>query len=422
MPAPEFAHQPTLTPAADADPRRLLAAHEAAVVYYRSRLAQAAGPRRYLTGRGLGVLAEREWPWRIGYAPAGWNSLTRHLRSGGFTTAELVAAGLSAPTRADPDRLIDVFRDRIVFPVRDLAGHVVAFIGRAAPGSDAGTPKYLNSPETAIYRKGEVLFGVAEQRDRLAAGWTPVLVEGPADTIAVWLSYARTGPGGAVAVAPCGTSFTTEQADILRGLPGSATALVVAFDADPAGHKAAAAAWQLLRRPAPPGPLLAAEFPTGADPADLLRQPAGRGMLRAALQRRARPLLQAVIDHRLERILTRNPRALEDIGSRWTVVQALTPLLFEATGPAEAGRAAAHVASRTGAGIDTVLSVAVAHVEDLVDELSRDLDRRLAALRPRRPPAAAGFTKLHAVAADPTQPRPVAPTPPPATSRPGRRR
>ncbi|MBM0240449.1 hypothetical protein JNW88_31280, partial [Micromonospora sp. ATA32] len=85
--------------------------------------------------------------------------------------------------------------DRIMFPVRDPAGHTVAFLGRSSPGVGEGGPKYINSPETAIYNKGQLLFGVAEQQERLNARWIPVLVEGPADVLAVWLSYSRSaGP------------------------------------------------------------------------------------------------------------------------------------------------------------------------------------------------------------------------------------
>jgi DNA primase len=406
---------------AGSDPRRLLAAHDAAAMFYRAHLGRADGPRRYLAGRGLGVLADREWPWRVGYAPAGWNILTRHLRSGGFTRDELLDAGLSARTRDDPDRLIDIFRDRVMFPVRAPAGQVVAFIGRAGPGAGGDVPKYLNSPETAIYTKGSLLFGVAEQQDRLRAGWTPVLVEGPADTIAVWLSYARSGGAGCVAAAPCGTALTETQAAILRDLPGAGRGVVVAFDGDAGGHRAAERAWQLLRRPTPPGPLLAAEFAAGADPADLLRQPDGRPALRAALRRRARPLLEAVVDHRLDRMLARHPRLLEDIGGRWVAVRALTPLLFEAGTPAEAARLAAHVAERTGAGPQLVLDVAVDHVEELVDQVANEVDQRLAAVAPRRPPPAAAFPAMRTVAGRPPSSAPVGPAPP-AAARPARGR
>ncbi len=251
-----------------------------------------------------------------------------------------------------------------MFPVRDPAGHAVAFLGRSSPGSGEDVPKYINSPGTAIYDKGQLLFGVAEQQERLNARWTPVLVEGPADVLAVWLSYSRSGRPGAVALAPCGTMLTDRQAAILRELPGAAQGIVAAFDADPAGRDAVDRAWQLLRQPRPPGPLLAAEFMAGADPADLLRQPNGRARLRTALQRRARPMLDAVVDHRLARLVERHPRLLDDIDGRCAAVRLLVPLLFEATEPEEAIRVARRIVTHTGAGVDTVAIAALAHIED----------------------------------------------------------
>ncbi|MEW2385742.1 toprim domain-containing protein [Micromonospora sp. NPDC047707] len=342
----------------------MLAAVDAAVAYYRAQLERADGPRAYLAQRGLGILVQREWPWRIGYAPPGWNSLINHLRAAGFTAEELVGAGLAIRTRAEPDRLIDVFRDRVMFPVRDPTGHVVAFLGRSRPGVGEGVPKYINSPKTTIYDKGHLLFGVAEQQERLSARWTPVLVEGPADVLAVWLSYTRSGRPGAVALAPCGTMLTSAQAAILRELPGAAQGIVAAFDADPAGRTGVDRAWQLLRHPRPPGQLLAAEFSAGADPADLLRRPDGRAQLRAALQRRARPMLDAVVEHRLAQLVERHPRLLEDIDGRCAAVRILVPLLFEATSPDTAFRVARRIVAVTGVGVDTVAIAAIAHLED----------------------------------------------------------
>ena len=381
-------------PAAGADVRRLLAANDAAVAFYRAHLTATPGPRAYLQQRGLGVLAHREWPWRLGYAPPGWNLLTRHLTDAGFSPHELVTAGLSARTRADPDRLIDVFRDRIVFPIRDPGGHVVAFIGRASPTAqhaERGVPKYLNTRTSPIYDKDTLLFGLAEQHDRLRAGWTPVLVEGPADTLAVWLSHSRAGTRGAVALAPCGTAFSTTQAGILRGLPGAATGVVAAFDGDPAGHAAADAAFTLLRHPDPPGPLLAAEFPAGADPADLLTLPRGTAQLRAALHRQTRPLAIAVVDHHLQRILARHPRILEDIDGRLAAARVLAPRVFGAADQAQAMRIAQHIAGRTGATLSAVLNAAADHLQHTVAELDYDLRQAPAPGRP--PPAAAAFAR-----------------------------
>ncbi|WP_327652047.1 toprim domain-containing protein [Micromonospora aurantiaca] len=361
MGAPRLTPPPSTTRGFGLDPGRLIAAVEAAVTYYRDQLAHADGPRAYLVGRGLGVLVERKWPWRVGYAPPGWSSLTRHLRAVGFRDDELVGAGLSRRVRAG--QLIDVFRNRIVFPVRDPAGHSVAFLGRAAPAAGDGVPKYINSPGTVIYDKGRLLFGMAEQQDRLDARWMPVLVEGPADVLAVWLSYSRSGRQGTVALAPCGTMLTGHQAGMLRELPGAAAGIVAAFDADPAGRGAVDRAWDLLRQLGTPGPLLVAEFGAGVDPADLLRRPIGKAQLRSALQRRARPMLDAVVDHRLARLVERHPRMLEDIDGKCTAVRALVPLLYDAAKPDEAVRVARRIIELTGTGVDTVAIAALMHLE-----------------------------------------------------------
>ncbi|MEU1681244.1 toprim domain-containing protein [Micromonospora zamorensis] len=369
MGAPRLRQPTPAVRGAGLEPGRLLAAVDAAVSYYRAQLAHADAPRAYLVERGLGVLVQREWPWRVGYAPPGWSALTGHLRAAGFTPEELIGAGLSTRTRTGPDRLIDVFRDRVMFPVRDPAGHTVAFLGRAGPHA-GDVPKYLNNPRTAIYNKSHLLFGLAEQQDRIAARWTPVLVEGPADVLAVWLSYSRSGRTGAVALAPCGTTLSDTQATILRELPGAARGLVTAFDADPAGRAAVDRAWQLLRQARCPGPLLAAEFRAGADPADLLRAPHGRAALRATLRRRAQPMLDAVVDHRLTRLVERHPRLLEDIDGRCAAVRALVPLLFEATNPQEAITVARRIVAHTGVGVDTVATIAIAHLEGSLRDLS----------------------------------------------------
>ncbi|MEV4665705.1 toprim domain-containing protein [Micromonospora echinofusca] len=335
--------------------------------WFRGQLAATEEPRRYLTSRGLGTLVDREWPWRVGYAPQTWSALTDHLKGLDFSPEDLVAAGLSKPTRDNPDRLIDVFRDRIIFPIRDPDGHVVAFIGRASNRSlaaDPQLPKYLNTRESPLYRKDKLLFGVAEQQDRIRAGWRPVLVEGPADTIAIWFSYSRSGPSGEVAVAPCGTAFGADQAAILRTMPGGRDAIVMAFDGDPAGHRAADAAFALLRRPGGQGRLLAAEFAAGADPADLLARPNGRAQLRAALRHQTRPLLFAVVDHHLDRLLGRSPQLLDDIGGRYEAARILSPRVLDAADPGEAYRLAQHIVERTRIaershdGIGTVMAYA----------------------------------------------------------------
>lgn len=203
-----------------------------------------------------------------GYAPAGWTALVDHLRARGASDPELLAAGLASTARTG--RLIDRFRDRLILPIQTDGPdgpQTVGFIGRRNPDTPDAGPKYLNTGETALFSKGAQLYGLAENAEALAAGARPVLVEGPLDAIAVTLA----AQGSAVGVAPLGTAFTDRQADQLRpylgpGKPG----VVVATDADSAGHKAADRAyWQLTCRGGNPTHLV---LPDGQDPAGLLTE------------------------------------------------------------------------------------------------------------------------------------------------------
>ena len=141
-----------------------------------------------------------------GQAPAGWTRLVHHLRRRGVTDQEMIAAGVA--TVASTGRLIDRFRDRVIFPIIHN-GEILGFVGRRHPDrtdADRGGPKYLNTADTPLFHKGAQLFGAVEQH--LAAGGVPVIVEGPMDAIAVTLASG----GRYVGVAPLGTSLTDEQA------------------------------------------------------------------------------------------------------------------------------------------------------------------------------------------------------------------
>lgn len=356
------------------DPGRLVDAHEHAVEFYRRQLLRGDGPRQYLASRGMGVLARPHlpWrtgidlPWRLGYAPPGWTNLVDHLTTEGFTPKELEAAGLATRTRTG--RLIDTFRDRIMLPIRNPAGRTVAFAGRAAPGAAHETPKYLNSSDSAIYHKGQTLYGLAEQRDRLDAGWAPVLVEGPFDALAVWIAHPDGAGIGRAALAPCGASLTTAQAAIVSALPGALRhGVTIAFDDDTAGHAAADRALHLLC--AQGVTLHGAQLPGGSDPADLVTRPDKIAMLKACLTYRARPLAEIVIDHCITTMLTRHPRLLTEIPGQVAAVRAVASILTEVPAP-EAIRLTQYVAEVTGTGIDTV-TWAVREVLDAGDSVRR---------------------------------------------------
>ncbi|MGY1684958.1 MobF family relaxase [Geodermatophilus sp. SYSU D00867] len=214
-----------------------------------------------------------------GYAPGGWTALVDHLRRRGATDEELLAAGLAQ--RARTGTLIDRFRDRLTFPIHDVDGVVRGFVARChptAPDDGRAGPKYLNTPRTDLYRKGEHLLGLHGNRVALAAGATPALVEGPLDAAALTLA----GDGRTVGVAVLGTALTDRQADLLCPyLRGDGTGVLVATDADAAGRQAAERMyWQLTARGDDPRRLALAG---GLDPADLLQRE-GEAALRTAAE------------------------------------------------------------------------------------------------------------------------------------------
>lgn len=240
----------------------------------------------YLTGRGLDAV-------EAGHAPVGWTTTIDALRAQGYSDDDLMAAGIA--TTSKRGQLIDRFRDRLVLPVLDEHDRIRAFTARANPNEDhEGTPKYINSPETAAYIKGERLYGLdAAAVAALRAGATPVLVEGAMDHAAVATLGARFVP-----LAPCGTAITTGQLDVLRAIvPGGLSRLVVATDGDDAGVKAATRLWDMLD-PNEAADVQAVVLPNGADPADLVK--AGRGEDLRAMLSETSSLTDVVVDRILE--------------------------------------------------------------------------------------------------------------------------
>jgi len=276
-------------------PERIAALNEQAATFYQGTY-YGSWAQTYLAERLGGTDLAGDPATRPGYAPAGWATLTAHLRHHGASDDELLAAGLAK--HACTGRLIDTFRDRLVLPIQHHQ-HVVGFVARRNPdtdhhhktGAEAGNkagPKYLNTSQTVLFAKGDQLYGMDPHADRLAQGGAPVLVEGPIDAIAVSLACPDH-----VGVAPLGTALADAQADILtREHPAK---LVVATDPDVAGHLAAERDyWILAARGADPQH---AALPRGLDPADVLRT-AGPAALRRHLEQ-ARPLADALVDERL---------------------------------------------------------------------------------------------------------------------------
>jgi DNA primase len=275
--------------------RRLLAAHKAAAEFYidQLRTPAAADGRAFLASRGF-ELADAE-RFRIGYAPAEWDALARHLRGRGFTEAELLAGGLASQGRRG---LIDKFRGRLIWPIADLTGDVIAFGARKLAADDDG-PKYLNTPETMLFKKSSVLYGADLAKRDIAQRRQAVLVEGYTDVMACHLA------GITTAVATSGTSFGDGHVTILRRLLMDDSQfrgeVVFTFDGDAAGQRAALRAFSMEERFVTQ--TFVAVQPDGLDPCDL-RLKHGDAAVRDLIAQRV-PLFEfairsAIANHNLD--------------------------------------------------------------------------------------------------------------------------
>ena len=313
QPAPSPVTAPL--PAPQPDPR-ISSVLADAIQFYDAQLARSWVPA-YLAERGIGTATSRHW--HIGYAPGGWTTLADLLRALGHDDDAIQAAGLARISYRGT--LIDHFRDRVMLPVHDHRGNIAGFLGRARPGTSPDVPKYLNSPETSSYQKSSLLFGLHQARDLLAGGATPVIVEGPFDAIAVTVA----DPGHHAGLAPCGTALTSTQAAILaQSADLGSTGILIAFDDDRAGRKAAVRAHDVLRTLS--GRLQSAIL-SGRDPAEIL-QTEGPAALRTVLRDQVQPLSFAVIDAHLapwERRLRDPEGPLLAMRSTATVIAGLLP-------------------------------------------------------------------------------------------------
>jgi DNA primase len=273
--------------------RRLAEAHRAAAEFYAERLRAApdAGPgREFLSQRGFD-LGDAE-KFGMGHSPRAWDELTKHLRGRGFTDDELTKAGLAR--RGTRGGLIDMFRGRLMWPIRDLTGETIAFGARKLDSGD-DSPKYLNTPETPLFKKGQVLYGADLARREIARRRQAVIVEGYTDVMACALS------GVPTAVATCGTSFGEDHVKVLRRLimdtEGSDGEVIFTFDGDAAGQKAAIRAFSLEEKFATQ--TFVAVQPDGLDPCDL-RLKHGEAAVRDLVARRV-PLFEFAIRSALSR-------------------------------------------------------------------------------------------------------------------------
>ena len=265
--------------------RRLIDAHRAAADFYAERLggSDAAPARAFLAERGFELADVQRFG--VGYSPTAWEDLTRHLRGRGFTDSELITAGLSREgNRGTRDR----FRGRLMWPIRDLSGDVIAFGARKLDPEDDG-PKYLNTPETSLFRKSTVLYGADLAKREIAQRRQAVIVEGYTDVMACYLA------GVPTAVATCGTSFGEDHIKVLRRLIMDSDSfmgeVIFTFDGDAAGQRAAQRAFGMEAKFATQ--TYVTVEPNGLDPCDL-RLAHGDGAVRDLIARRV-PLFEFAI-------------------------------------------------------------------------------------------------------------------------------
>src|SRR5437667_6059588 len=257
--------------------RKLLKLHAEAAEWFHENLTKreiGEPARKYLKQRGITVEVAKRW--QLGYAPDEWDAFGSWARRQGYDARELVASGLvktkddDQTSNLNPRTSYDRFRGRIMFPICNDVGEVIAFSGRLLKDEE-GAAKYLNSPETQLFRKGNVLFGLHKSKRALIEANCAIVCEGQLDLIALYEA------GIANVVAPQGTAFTESQARVLKRFVDE---VVLCFDADAAGQKAAersleallqkdrawfnAFAYQLTVR--------IAEMPVGEDPDSLIRR------------------------------------------------------------------------------------------------------------------------------------------------------
>ncbi|MFM2023410.1 MAG: hypothetical protein RIR89_802 [Actinomycetota bacterium] len=295
----------------------LLSINKAASDFFQSQLKTEEGQaaRDFLVARGFEL--ESIADFQVGYAPKGWQNLSNHLVDLGYKLEDQALAGLlSKGEKGHYDR----FRGRVMWPIRDANSQVVGFGARKLYQDDQG-PKYLNTPETPVYHKSTVLYGLDLARKEIVTKRQVVVVEGYTDVMACHLAGEKT------AVATCGTAFGEEHIKLINRLLGQSTepaSVVFTFDPDAAGEKAA------LRVYGDANKFNALTFvasgPAGLDPSDL-RQQQGDSAVVEMLKNR-KPLFEFVIQHRLSQF------SLEGIDSRVAAARAAAPVVAEIVDPA----------------------------------------------------------------------------------------
>lgn len=317
---------------ADERYRPLYEAIAFAADFFRERLAESERARKYLAERGLG--AEAVERFRLGYAPDDWRALREAAHRHGIADDVLLTAGLIKESE-HAEEAYDRLRDRIVFPTADVTGRLVAFGGRILGRAAEGVPKYLNSPDTPIYHKGRVLYGLNWSRAAIRRQGEVLVVEG-------YLDYVSLAARGVENVAAAlGTAMTEEQAALLARYTDRALLL---YDSDAAGLRATfRSADALLRAAVHP---LVVTLPPGEDPDALVRKHGADAL---------RPFLDGAVDVLDRKLQILEERGyLQDVEGRRKALDGLLPTLRAAADAALRDIYVARVAERTGVRRETL--------------------------------------------------------------------
>jgi DNA primase len=298
---------------------RLYAANQAAAEFFVAQLGTAGAlvGRTFLGERGFDSMAAERFG--VGFAPKSWDELTNHLRAKGFSTEELTLAGLVS-SREGSSGVYDRFRGRLVWPIRDITGQTIGFGARKLLEDDKG-PKYLNTPETPIYHKAQVLYGLDLAKRDISRSHQVVVVEGYTDVMACHLA------GVTTAVATCGTSFGVDHIKVLRRVLGDDSGIgevVFTFDPDAAGQKAAMRAFTEEQRFS--AQTFVAVAPEGLDPCDL-RLHRGDDAVRRLIDSK-KPMFEFMIRQILGQY------NLDTVEGRVAALRAAAPLVSDIRDPA----------------------------------------------------------------------------------------
>lgn len=309
---------------------RLYQANTAAAEWFRGQLAspEAETARRFLGERGFDAGAAAHFG--VGYAPKGWNGVRDALKSQGFTDEEMLAAGLLSQGQRG---VYDRFRGRVVWPIRDVTGQTIGFGARRLYDDDKG-PKYLNTPETPIYKKAQVLYGLDLAKKDISRSHRVVVVEGYTDVMACHLA------GVTSAIATCGTAFGADHMRVVGRIVGTDVSgeVVFTFDPDAAGQKAAVRAFAEARTSGLQS--YVAVGPEGLDPCDL-RLNRGDGAVRSMIETKS-PLFEFVIDQRIA------GHDLASVEGRVAALSAAAPIVAEIKDTGIRGRYEHVLARRLG--------------------------------------------------------------------------